>query len=122
VDAVTPPGWPQVVRPPGAPDWERTAVAWLLDLVPPDYRAHEVLRQYPVLLARFAGDHVSAGLEAARAGWRTVRVELADHLPADAMEAAVAAYEREGARLAAAARGVAVVAAALRGERWVPRL
>jgi hypothetical protein len=122
VDAVTPPGWPQVVRPPGAPDWERTAVAWLLDLVPPDYRAHEVLRQYPVLLARFAGDHVSAGLEAARVGWRTVRVELADHLPADAMEAAVAAYEREGARLSAAARGVAVVAAALRGERWVPRL
>jgi transposase-like protein len=38
------------------------------------------------------------------------------------MEAAVAAYEREGARLAAAARGVDVVAAALRGERWVPRL
>ena len=58
----------------------------------------------------------------ARAGWRTVRVELADHLPAEAMEAAVAAYEREGARLAAAGRAVAVVAAALRGERWVPRL
>jgi hypothetical protein len=121
VDA-TPPGWPDAVRPPGAPDWERTAVAWLYDLVPPDYRAHEVLRRYPVLLARFARDHVSAGLEAAREGWRTVRVELADHLPADAMEAAMTAYEREGARLAAAARGVSVVAAALRGERWVPRL
>jgi len=118
----TPPGWPDSVRPPGAPDWERTAVAWLFDLVPPDYRAHEVLRRYPVLLARFAGDHVTAGLEAARAGWRTVRVELGDHLPVEAMEAAMAAYEREGARLAAASRGVAVVAAALRGERWVPRL
>ena len=47
---------------------------------------------------------------------------LADHLPPDAMEAAVSAYEREGARLSAAARGVGVVAAALRGERWVPRL
>jgi hypothetical protein len=121
VDA-TPPGWPSVVRPPGAPDWERTAVAWLFDLVPPDYRAHEVLRRYPVLLARFARDHVHAGLEAARAGWRTVRVELADHLPPDAMEAAMTAYEREGARLAAASRGVEVVAGALRGERWVPRL
>ena len=117
-----PPGWPDEVRPPGAPDWERTAVAWLYDLVPPDYRAHEVLRRYPVLLARFARDHVAAGLEAARAGWRTVRVELADHLPPDAMDAAMTAYEREGARLAAAARGVTVVAAALRGERWVPRL
>ena len=97
-----PPGWPEEVRPPGAPDWERTAVAWLFDLVPPDYRAHEVLRRYPVLLARFAGDHVAAGLEAARTGWRTVRVELADQLPPDAIEAAMVAYEREGARLAAA--------------------
>ena len=121
-DPSVPPGWPEQVRPPGAPDWERTAVAWLLELVPPDYRAHEVLRRYPVLLARFARDHVAAGLEAARAGWRTVRVELADDLPADAMEAAIAAYEREGARLAAAARGVGVVAGALRGERWVPWL
>ena len=97
-------------------------MAWLFDLVPPDYRAHEVLRRYPVLLARFARDHVAAGLEAARAGWRTVRVEFADDLPADAMEAAIAAYEREGARLASAARGVEAVAGALRGERWVPRL
>ncbi|WP_346619044.1 hypothetical protein [Blastococcus montanus] len=122
MDATVPPGWPDEVRPPGAPDWERTAVAWLFDLVPPDYRAHEVLRRYPVLLARFAADHVSAGLEAARTGWRTVRVELADQLPPDAIEAAITAYEREGARLAAAARGVEVVGGALRGERWVPRL
>jgi hypothetical protein len=122
VDGGVPPGWPEAVRPPRVPDWEQSAVAWLFDLVPPDYRAHEVLRRYPVLLARFAGDHVAAGLEAARAGWRTVRVELADQLPADAMEAAIAAYEREGARLAAAGRSVAAVAAALRGERWVPRL
>ena len=122
VDATLPPGWPDEVRPPGGPDWERSAVAWLFDLVPPDYRAHEVLRRYPVLLARFAADHVSAGLEAARKGWRTLRVELADHLPAEAIEAAMAAYEREGARLARAARGVEVVAGALRGDRWVPRL
>src|SRR3954466_2265544 len=121
IDAV-PPGWPQEVRPPGAPDWERTAIAWLYDLVPPDYRAHEVLRRYPVLLARFAADHVDAGLEAAPKGWRTGRVEPADQLPAEAIEAAMTAYEREGARLAAAARGVEVVAGALRGERWVPRL
>ena len=96
-DGTAPPGWPEQVRPPGAPDWERTAVGWLYDLVPPEYRSHEVLRRYPVLLARFAADHVAAGLEAARAGWRTVRVELADELPPEAMEAAMAAYEREGA-------------------------
>ena len=122
MDPTLPTGWPEEVRPAGAPDWERSAVAWLFDLVPADYRAHEVLRRYPVLLARFAADHVRAGLVAAREGWRTVRVELADQLPADAIEAAMTAYEREGARLAAAARGIEVVAGALRGERWVPRL
>ena len=61
-DGVLPPGWPEEVRPPGAPDWERTAVGWLYDLVPPEYRSHEVLRRYPVLLARFAADHVTAGV------------------------------------------------------------
>ena len=28
--AVAPPGWPAAVRPPGAPEWERTAGNWLL--------------------------------------------------------------------------------------------
>jgi hypothetical protein len=121
-DATLPPGWPAAVRPPGAPDWVHTAVAWLFDTRATGLRAHEVLRRYPVLLARSPVTTWPAGLEAARAGWRTVRVELADELPADAMEAAIAAYEREGARLASAARGVEAVAGALRGERWVPRL
>ena len=29
-----PTGWPDEVSPPGTPDWEAPAVAWLLDLVP----------------------------------------------------------------------------------------
>ncbi|MFL6139977.1 MAG: hypothetical protein ACJ74O_19550 [Frankiaceae bacterium] len=117
-----PPGWPAEVRPPGTADWERSALAWLLDLCPPDYRAHEVLRRHPVILARFAAGHVEAGVSAARKGLATVRADLRDLVPPEAIDAAVAAYEREGDRLAAAGRGVAVVAAALRGERWVPRL
>lgn len=117
-----PPGWPAAVNPPGTPEWERTAVAWLFDLVPPDYRAYDVLRKYPVLLARFAADHLGAGLEAARTGWRTLRADLAGQLPPEAIEAAMSAYEREGGRLAEAERGVAMVQAALSGLRWVPRL
>ncbi len=117
-----PPGWPAAVRPPGTPDWERSAVAWLLDLVPPDYRAYDVLRKYPPLLARFAAGHVAAGLEAARSGWRTLRADLSGELPVEAIEAAMSAYEREGLRLAEAARGVDLVASALTGHRWVPRL
>lgn len=121
-----PPGWPAEVLPPQAPDWERSAVAWLLDLCPPDYRAHEVLRRHPVLLARFAAQHVAAGVQAARDGLRTLRADAAagllGDLPPEALDAAVGAYEREGRRLGRAGRQVGLVAGALRGERWVPRL
>jgi len=117
-----PPGWPAEVLPPAAPDWQRSAIGWLFDLCPPDYRAHEVLRRHPVVLARFAAGHVRAGVDAARAGLATVRAELRDVVPAEALDGAVAAYEREGARLVATARAVALVDAALRGERYVARL
>ncbi len=117
-----PPGWPVEVLPPSAPDWERSAVAWLFDLCPPDYRAHEVLRSHPVVLARFAQGHVAAAVGAARQGLRTLRAELKDTVPPDVVEAAIGAYDREGRRLAHAGRQVALVEAALRGDRWVPRL
>lgn len=117
-----PPDWPAQVDPPGSPDWERSAVAWLYDYVPADYRAYEVLRRHPVLLARMAGEQVEASLEAARVGWRTLRADLRDELPPEAIESAMAAYEREGRRLGQVGRAVAVVLGALRGQRWVPRL
>jgi hypothetical protein len=110
------------VRPPGAPDWERTAIGWLYDLCPPDYRAYDVLRRYPVVLARFAAGHVAAAREAAKQGLATARAELRDAVPPEAVDAAVAAYEREGHRLAAVARAVKLVEEALRGRHFVPRL
>lgn len=121
-DRDLPPNWPEAVWPPGTPDWEASATKWLLDQVPPEYRRYDVLRRYPMMLARFASDHTTAALEAARNGWRSLRVELGDELPAEALEAAMDAYEREGSRLTAVARSVEVVSAALRGRRWVPRL
>lgn len=114
-----PPGWPADLPPPWAPEWERRALGWLLDLCPPDYRSYDVLRAYPVVLARFAAGHVGAGVEAARRGLATARAELRDLAPPEAVEAALAAYEREGRRLAALARSVALVDRALRGERFV---
>lgn len=120
--SAVPPGWPEAVRPPGAPDWQRSAVSWLFDQCPPEYRAHDVLRTYPVVLARFAATALDAAVAAADAGLRTVRVELRDQVPPDAIEAAVNAYERERHRLRAARHAVDVVERALRGERWVPRL
>jgi hypothetical protein len=38
--------WPAEVRPPGGEDFEASAVAWLLDILPPDYRRHPVLRRF----------------------------------------------------------------------------
>ena len=122
VSAVVPPGWPEQVRPPGAPEWERSAVAWLFDLCPPDYRAYDVLRRHPQVLARFAARHVKSGVDAAREGLATVRDDLRDVVPTETVAAAVAAYEREGARLIAAGRAVALVEEALRGRRFVQKL
>lgn len=119
---LVPPGWPAEVLPPQEPDWERTAVAWLFDLVPADYRAHEVLRRHPVVLARFADGQLRASVDAARQGLRTLRAELNGIVPPEVIEAALGAYDREGRRLVTTGRQVAMVAAALRGERWVPRL
>lgn len=119
---LVPPGWPQQVLPPQAPEWERSAVGWLFDLCPAEYRAHDVLRRHPLVLARFAAGHVGAGVQAARDGLRTLRADLAGQLPPEVLDAAVGAYEREGRRLVQTGRQVAMVEAALRGERWVPRL
>jgi hypothetical protein len=119
---VLPPGWPAEVRPPDTDGWERSATAWLFDLCPPDYRAHEVLVRHPLVLARFARQHVESGVEAARQGLRTVRRDLGRQLGNDVVDAAIAAYDREGRRLLAAGKQVELVEAALRGERWVPKL
>lgn len=117
-----PPHWPRAVQPPDTPDWTDSAVAWLLDQVPGEYRAYEVLRRHPVLLSRFAAGHVEACLESARQGWRSLRREVGRNLPPDVVEAAMTAYEQEGVRLRELARSVAAVDAALQGRRWTPRL
>ncbi|GGK96721.1 hypothetical protein Sme01_35070 [Sphaerisporangium melleum] len=117
-----PPEWPPEVRPPGSPDWESSAVAWLLDAVPPDYRGYGVLRRHPLALARMAAYHVNAMVEAARAGYRRAAVDLKDHLPPHAVEAVLATYRQEGPRLVRLAAAVELVEHALRGEPFVPRL
>ncbi len=118
----TPPGWPTGVHPPGSEDFESTAVGWLLDVVPPDYRLHGVLRRYPVALATMARYHSKACVEGARQGYRTARTELAGTLPPHAIDTVLAAYRNEGARLAATARAVGLVERALRGEVLAPTL
>jgi hypothetical protein len=119
---VTPPGWPAVVRPPGAPDWERTAVAWLLDLCPPDYRGYPLLRRHDVVLARFAALHVEGCQAAVRQGLSEARGALRGVVDADTVERAVEVWQAEEARLLAERRAVGLVEDALRGRRFVARL
>jgi hypothetical protein len=119
---VAPPGWPAQVRPPDAPDWEGTAARWLLDICPPEYRSYPVLRRHVVVLARFAVLHVEASQAAVRRGLSEARGALCDVAGADTVEAAIEAWHREAARLAAERRAVGLVEEALRGRRFAARL
>jgi hypothetical protein len=122
VNAHVPPGWPAGVHPPGTERFEDTAVAWLFELVPSEYRRYGVLRRYPVALARMARQHVSAGVEAARLGFRTARTDLSGTVPPHGVEALLDIYRREGTRLVAVAASIDLVDRALRGETFSPRL
>ncbi|MDS1270266.1 hypothetical protein RIF23_08165 [Lipingzhangella sp. LS1_29] len=115
-----PADWPASVHPPGTEAFEQTAVVWLFEHVPPDYRLHGVLRRYPVALARLAREHVTACLEAARGGYRGARVALRDHLPPPAIEQVMNAYLAEGKRMAATLRSIVVVDEALRNTSGAP--
>lgn len=119
---VTPPGWPSAVRPPDAPRWEETAVGWLLDQCPPEYRMYDGLRRHPVVLARFTLLHVEASIQAAQRGISEARVTLREVLPTEVVEGAVGMWEREGARLLKLRRAVGLVEEALRGRRFRAKL
>ena len=120
--AYVPPGWPTGGHPPGSTDFEATAVAWLLDVVPPDYRLYGVLRRHPIALATMARHHVAACVQGAREGYRSARTELGGALPAHGVDAVLAAYRSEGRRLVDTARAVDLIGRALRGEVFSPRL
>jgi hypothetical protein len=122
VAAYVPPGWPAGVHPPGSEGFEETVLTWLLDVVPPDYRLHGVLRRHPVALAALARHHLTACVQGAREGYRTARAELGGQLPPGGMEAVLTAYRTEGGRLVETARAVDLVERALRGEVFTPQL
>lgn len=119
---VAPPGWPREVRPPAAPDWERTAVAWLLDLCPPEYRGYPAVRRHVVVLARMAVLHVEAQQEGVRRGLSQARSDLREVAGQATVDAAVETLQAEAARLLGVRRSAGLVEEALRGRRFVARL
>ena len=118
----TPPGWPRAVPDPESPEFAPRVVGWLLDQCPPEYRQHEVLRRYPVILARLAALHSEATLAAARTAYAGTRRDLAGRVPPEAVEQTLEALSREGALLAARVREVGLVEEALQGRRWRAKL
>lgn len=117
-----PPGWPELVRPPGSPDWERTATEFLLDCCPAEYRLHPVLRRHPVVLAAFARRHVEGQVATGIAGLAEVRIHLGDQVSTDVVQRAVEVWQQEVARLRRRQRAVGLVEDALRGAEFVARL
>ncbi|MEV1178108.1 hypothetical protein, partial [Nonomuraea sp. NPDC049784] len=117
-----PPEWPPEVLTPDKPDWESSAVAWLLDTAPAEYRDYQAVRRYPVALARMVAGHVDAAINAARASYRLAAHDLRGCMPASEVEAVRDAYRREGPRLIELARSIAVVQQALLGEAFVSTL
>ncbi|MFM9134648.1 MAG: hypothetical protein ACKOT0_04310 [bacterium] len=117
-----PPGWPARLPEPEDPEFPAAALAWLLDQGPGEWRALPGLRDSPEALAFRARCEVRGRLEAARTTYAGLRRELGEELAPAEMDAALAAVEAEGAGLLALEREVGLVAAALRGRRWRPRL
>jgi hypothetical protein len=120
--AYSPPGWPDRVRPPGVPEWEASAAAYLLDCCPADFRAYRVLRNHPVVLAQFARHFVEGQAQAAQDGLAAARTGLHDFVEASVLEEATQAWLEQSARLARTRRAVALVEEALRGRTFVPKM
>jgi hypothetical protein len=80
-----------------------------------------VLSRHPAVLAWLAGHHVEGQVQAARRALATARAELTA-VPQPVLRETLAAVEAELARLLGAQRAVGLVAQALTGVRFVPRL
>ncbi len=104
------------------PGWEESATRWFLDLCPPDFRAYPVLRQHPVVLARFTAIHLEASALGVRRGLSEARAALREVAEAATIDHAVLAWQSEEARLHELTRAVGLVEEALRGRRFVERL
>jgi hypothetical protein len=120
--AFAPAGWPEGVRPPGAPEWEQTAVAFLLDCCPADFRGYAVLRRHPLVLARFAAHFVAGQCRSSQEGLAEIRTSLQRLVTPDVVEAAAQVWLEQAARLARTRRAVTLVEEALRGHVFTPRL
>lgn len=117
-----PPGWPPRVPPPEVAGWQSSAVAWLLDQCPADYRTYAAWRRHPIVLAWLTVQHLEGQLAAMRLAYRGLRVDLGEEVSADALGDVLDVLAHEGARLVGARRSASLVLEAMEGRQFVPRL
>ena len=97
-------------------------MSFLLDCCPPDFRGYRVLRNHPVVLARFAARFVDGQHRSTQEGLAEVRTSLQDQVPSQVIEEAAQAWLEQDAVLARTRRAVILVEEALRGRHFVPKL
>jgi len=87
--------------------------AWLLDVLPPCFRHHPVLRPHPAALAPIVRHQARGSVDGARDGYRAAQ-EPAGLVPPHAVDELLTAYRAERFKLAATARAAELVERALR--------
>ncbi|MEW1843748.1 hypothetical protein AB0392_37885 [Nonomuraea angiospora] len=112
----TPPGWPAQVLPPVGPDWVDSVTSWLLDILPPDYRAHSEIITMPRVLAWMAATHVEHYEAATQRGYRSAAVDLRAFEPPEAIEQLLDVYQAEKRRWATVREGISAVRRALAAQ------
>lgn len=81
-----------------------------------------MLRRQPLVLARFAAWQLDGAVRAGEIDLRTLRSGLSRQVPAEVVSQAVDVWQEVGAQLVRLRREVEMVADALGGARFVPRL
>ncbi len=117
-----PPGWPQAVRPPGAPGFERSVIAWLFDLCPPEYRGYPQLRRYPQLLVRLTARLLAAQRNGTDSALAALRADMAGFVDPPAIEDGLRILRAEQQRLDRTILAVSLVERVLRGQVFTPRM
>lgn len=114
-DDDAPEDWPAGVPTPSTPGWEKAAVNWLFEQLPPGYRSHEVLRENPAVLVQMARTHLRLVYTEVVRGYRTSAVQLKGELPPHAVREVDEVYRLERERIIRCGKAVDAVEKALDG-------
>lgn len=114
-------GWPREVLPPGCLDWEISAVSFLLDSCPADFRGYPIFCRQPLVTAELAAAFLQSQLVTLSELISWLRVRL-DELSPNAVEQAMDACQELKVLLTRRLREVRMVLHALQGGTFKQKL